>query len=191
MHRNIVGRSEKRVEIHALHAGGLEHFGLGERVKGNHLDAECLRFGRDQPRNVTETDETEHSAFDAADRYDCRHFPAAGLHQLVGQGNFSDQRQEKGHGMVGYFPDAVIRYVVDRDAFLLGGGQIDIVDTQPKPAYGPAAGQLHEHIARKLGVGHKNRVGVLGNGNNIFGVDALGHPIGRIEPRQCRLGRIE
>ncbi len=93
--------------------------------------------------------------------------------------------------MIGYFPDAVIRHVVDRDAFFLGGGQIDIVDAQPEPADGPAAGQLHEHIPRKLRVGHKNRVGVLGNGNDIVGIDALRHPIGWIEPRQRRLGRIE
>src|ERR1017187_6489319 len=93
--------------------------------------------------------------------------------------------------MVGDLADAVVRHVVDGDAFLVGGGQVDIVDTQAEAADRLAFGELAEDIARELGVGHQNGVGILGYRQNVVGIDAFRHAIGRIELRQRRLGEIE
>ena len=169
----------------------LEHLRLGVRVVGDDLDAEGLRLGRHQPRNVAEADQAEHRSFDAADRHHRRHFPAAALHQFVGERDLADQRQQQRHGVVGDLADAVVRHVVDRDAFLLGGGQIDIVDAQAEAADHLAFGELGEDLARELGISHQNRVSVLGDGKNVVGIGAFRHAKCRIEPRQRRFGWIE
>ena len=140
---------------------------------------------------MAEANKAKHRTFDAADRHHRRHFPAAALHQLVGQRNFPDQRQQQRHGMVGDFADAVVRHVIDGDAFFLGGDQIDVVDAEAEAADSLAAGELPEHLARELGIGHKNGISILGDRDDVVGIDALRHAIGRIKPRQRCLGRIE
>ena len=91
---------------------------------------------------MAEADKTEHRTFDATDRDDGRHFPAAALHQLVGKRNFADQRQQERHGVIGYFADAVVGHIVDRDALFLGGDQVNIVDAKAEAADRFAAGEL-------------------------------------------------
>ena len=98
------------------------------------LMPKACALGATSARNVAEADEAEHGAFDAADRHHRRHFPAAGLHQFVGQRDLADQRQQQRHGVVGDFADAVVRHVIDGDAFLLGGRQVDIVDAEAEAA---------------------------------------------------------
>ena len=161
VHRDIVGRLEQRVEIDALDVRGLERFRFDEGVVGDDLHAEGLRLGRHQARDMAEADQAEHRALDAPDRHHRRHFPAAALHQFVGERNLADQRQQQRHGVVGDFADAVVRYVIDGDAFLLGGRQVDIVDAQTETADRLAFGELAEDVARELGIGHQNGVGVL------------------------------
>ena len=157
----------------------------------DHLDAEGLRLGRHQARDVAEADEPENGAFDAADRHHRRHFPTAALHQFVGQRHFADQRQQQRHGMVRHLANAIVRHVIDGDAFFLRGRQIDVVDAETETADRFAARELGQNIARQLGVGHQHRIGILGHGNDVVGVDALRHAVGWIETRQRGLCRIE
>ena len=64
------------------------------------------------------------------------------LHQFVGQRDLADQRQQQRHGVVGDLADAVVRHVIDGDAFLLGGRQVDIVDAEAEAADRLALGEL-------------------------------------------------
>ena len=45
-----------------------------------------------------------------------------------------DQRQQQRYGVIGHFTDAVVRHVIDGDAFFLRGRQIDIVDAETEAA---------------------------------------------------------
>ena len=191
MHGNVVGGLEQRVEVDALDLRRLEHFRLNVGVVRDDLDAEGLRLGRHQARDMAEADEAEHGPFDAADRHHRRHFPAAALYQFIGERDFADQGEEQRHGVVGDLADAVVRYVIDGDAFFLGGGQVDIVDAQAEAADRLAFGELAEDFTRELGIGHQDGVGILGYRQNVVGIDTFRHAISRIELRQLRLGEIE
>jgi hypothetical protein len=68
--------------------------------------------------------------------------------------------------VVGDFADAVIRHVVDGDAFLLGGKEIDIVDAEAEAADRLAFCELGEDLTRELGIGDENGVGVFGDAEN-------------------------
>ena len=54
--------------------------------------------------------------------------------------------------MVGDFADAIVRHVIDGDAFLLCGGEIGIVDAEAEAADRLAFGELSEDLARELGM---------------------------------------
>ena len=75
--------------------------------------------------------------------------------------------------------------------FSLAVDEIDVVDAETEAADRLAAGELREDLARELCVGHKHGIRVLGDGDDVVGIDAFRHAIGRIEPRQRSLGRIE
>ena len=142
MHGYVVGSIEEGVEVDALDTRSLEHVRLCERIEGNHFDAEGLRLGRDQARDVAEADKAEHRALDAADRHDRRHFPTAALDELVGQGDLADEGKQQSHRVVGHFADAVVRHVVDGDALFLRGDQVDVVYAETEAADRPAASEL-------------------------------------------------
>ena len=144
----------------------------------------ALAFGASVARNIAEADETEHLAFEAAQRHDRRHFPAAGLHQLVGERHLAGERQQQRHGVVRHFAQAIIRHVVDGDAALLRRRQVDIVDAKPEAADRLAARELPQQLAGKFCIGDEDGVGVARHGENVVGGRALRHAIFGIEPRQ-------
>ena len=84
--------------------------------------------------------------------------------------------------MVGYFPDTVIRHVIDRDAFLLRGDKVDVVYSETEPANRPATGELRENVAGEFCVGDQDRVGILRDRQDVVGIGALRHAVGRVEP---------
>ncbi len=93
--------------------------------------------------------------------------------------------------MVGHFVDAVVRDVIDLDAFLAGGDQVDIVDAQAEPADRLAFGELHQQLARQLGVGDEDRIGILCDRQNVLRRGAFRHPQLVIDAGQRRFRRIE
>src|SRR4029077_4914046 len=80
---------------------------------------------------------------------------------------------------------------VDRHALFLGGDEIDVVDAETETADRLATCELREDLACELCVGHKHGIRVPGDGDDVVGIDAFGHAIGRIEPRERSLGRIK
>ena len=72
-----------------------------------------------------------------------------------------------------------------------GRRQVDIVDAEAEAADRLAAGELAQQLARQLGVGHEDRVGVARHGEDVVGAALFAMRILRIEPRQRLLRRIE
>ena len=141
-------RAKKFVEAHALDTGGLERI-LGHiRIVGADLEAEGLGLGRQRAWDIAEADEAQHLAFEPAQRHDRRHFPAAGLHELVGERHLAGEREQQRHGVVGHFAQAIVRHVVDGDAAFLGRRQVDIVDAEAEAADGLAARELAQQRRR-------------------------------------------
>jgi hypothetical protein len=126
-------------------------------------------------RNVAETDKTEHAAGEPVDRHHGRHLPASRLHQRVGLRNLPRQRQQQRHGVIGNLLHAVVRHISDGDAALRRGCDVDIVDAEAETADRLAAPQLTQQVARQLGVGDEDGVGVARHRQDIIGGRALGH----------------
>ena len=191
MHRDEVGPCQQIVEAHSFDAEGGRRVRVDVRIVSEDFQSKRLGLGCERARNIAEAYEAERLAFQAPQRHDRRHFPAAGLHQLVGKRHLAGEREQQRHGVVGYFAQAIIRNVIDRDAELLCCGQIDVVDAKAEAADRLAVLQLPQQFARQLGVSHEDRIGVARGGENVVGGGAVRHAVFGIEPRQRVFGRIE
>ena len=75
--------------------------------------------------------------------------------------------------------------------FSLAAGRSILSTPRPKRPIALHLVSCSQDVARELGVGHQDGVGILGDGEDVVGAGALRHAEGRVEPRQRRLGQIE
>ncbi len=191
MDRDKVGRLEQPLEAHALDARRRQRLRRHIGIMGDDPHAEGLRLGGDRARNIAEADQAEDLAAQTPDRHDRRHFPAARLHQAVGEGNLAREREQQRHGVVGNLVQAIVGHIGDRDPALRRRRNVDVVDAEAETADHLAALELAQQIAGQLGVGDEHRVGVARDRQDVLGRSALGHPHLGIDALERRHRRIE
>ena len=191
MNRDKVRDLQQPVEAHAFDAGGRKRLLRHVGVMGDDAQPERFCLGRERARDVAEADEAEHASGQTVDRNDSRHFPAAGLHQRVGERDLARERKEQRHGMVRHLVHAIVRHIGHGDAELRRRLDVDIVDAQAEAADRLAARELAQQLAGKLRVGDEHGVGIARHRQNVLGCRALRHAQLGVDTRERRLRRIE
>jgi hypothetical protein len=87
--------------------------------------------------------------------------------------------------------DAVIGDLRHHDFRLRGFREVDVVDADAEPGNDPALRHLPNHVARDLGVGHQDRIGVRGDLHDRLGGRPRGEMQLTTDPRHDRGGRVE
>ena len=125
------------------------------------------------------------------DRRHRRHLPSASLHQGIGEGNLARKREHERHRVVGHLVHAIVGDIGHRDLALARGGEVDVVDAEPRPSDHFAARELTNELSGQLGVAYHQRIGVAGHGKDVGSGAARGHAEARSERAQHFLDRIE
>ena len=125
------------------------------------------------------------------DRRHRRHLPSASLHQGIGEGNLARKREHERHRVVGHLVHAIVGDIGDDDLALARGGEVDVVDAEPRPSDHFAARELTNELSGQLGVAYHQRIGVAGHGKDVGSGAARGHAEARSERAQHFLNRIE
>ena len=189
VNRYEIGLRQELVEADAFDAGVAQCVGRHERIERQHPQAKRLSLRGDPARDVAEPDEAEHLALEPPDRHDGRHLPAAGLHEVVREHDLAGEREQERH--CGDFLHAIVRHVRHGDAALGRDRDIDIVDAEPKAADRTASRELAQQLARQLGVGDEDRVGVARHRQDVVGRRAFRHAQLGIETLERCDRRIE
>ena len=169
VHRDEIGARQQIVKAHGFDAGRGRRIHIHVRIVGEDFQSERFGLGRERARDVAEADEAEHLAFEPAQRHDRRHFPAAGLHELVGERHLAGERQQKRHGVVRDFAQAIVRHVIDGDADSFAAGRSILSTPSPKRPIALQFFSCRKSSPRKLGIGDEDRIGVARDGENVVG----------------------
>ncbi len=120
-----------------------------------------------------------------------RHLPSASLHQGIGEGNLARKREQERHCVVRHLVHAIVGDIGDDDLALARGGEVDVVDAEPRPSDHFAARELTNELSRQLRVAYEQRVGVAGHGENVGSRAACGNAETGAERTQHFLDRFE
>ena len=129
----VSDRVDLRVRLDALDAELAEAFGRNERVVGDDAHAEPGRPSRNLLPDSAEAENTErlarqlHAAVGLA-------FPAALLERGVSLRNVPRQGDEQADGVLGRRHDGGLRRIRYDDPASRGGGNVDVVDADPRTA---------------------------------------------------------
>ena len=147
-----VGPGQEHVEIDLLDAEVARPLRRQERVIGDHAHLQTLGAVGDDRADVAAADQAQDLAHEL-DAHEAVLLPFAGPGRPVGGGDLTGECEHQRDGMLGR-GDRVAEGRVHHDHAALGRGlDIDVVDTDARPADDLEIGCGREHLGRDLGRG--------------------------------------
>ena len=172
-----VGAGEKIVQLHLLHPELHGALGGQERVIGDHLHPQAIGAVGDDGADIAAADQAQRLGRQLH-AHEAVLLPLAGLGGLVGFRQLAGEGEDQGDGVLGGGDGVAEGGVHHHDPGLGGGGNVDIVDADARPADDLQRLCRRDHVGVGLGGGTDGQTVILTDDLQEFSLGQAGLHIG-------------
>ena len=175
MQGDEISARQHLVEVGLFNADFQRPFGGQKRVKGDHFHLQAKRARRSDGTDIAAADNAQRLA-GQLNPHKARLLPFPVMGRGVGLRDLSRQREHHGDGVLCRGDGIAERRVHHHNAFLGGGGQVDIIDTDTGAADDFHIGRGFQHRRRGFGRrAHRHAVIIADDFNQFVLIKAGNH----------------